>query len=245
MPNSRIPRIIGRIVKAMAVLLVFSVCGVLLWRVFSSGDPATMSVLTVNEHTYAAYEEHGEELILQYQNQDTITRGEKNAGYFSVTQYVFIPQANQVQLVFRYNNSTIKNLARDYGLSEIPSKDETLFDVTIVTTKDLTPDNREDNYSEDGSTPDTLELKRYYPTAVCTTRDTTSLYTYYRYVFDGISVEDDIVGVFADVYYVEDIDYHENAYGTLCLYDDETKWIEQKLSGKDIEALKAYQREKT
>ena len=240
MPNSRTPRIIGRIVRAMAVLLVFSVCGVLLWRVFSSGDPDSMKVLTVNEHTYAAYEEHGDSLLLQYQNQDTITRGESNAGYFSVTQYVFIPQANQVQLVFRYNNSTIKNLARDYQLSEVPSKDETLFDVTLVTSKDLTPNNREDNYTDDGTTPENLELKRYYPTEICTTRDTTSLYTYYRYVFDGISVEDDIVGVFADVYYVEDIDYEKNAYGTLCLYDDESKWIEQKLSGKDIEALKAY-----
>ena len=51
--------------------------------------------------------------------------------------------------------------------------------------------------------------------------------------------------MFADVYYVGDKNYDKPAYGTLCLYDDESKWIEQKLSEKDIEALKAYQKEKT
>ena len=227
----------------MSALLVFSVCGVLLWRIFSSGDPDSMNVLSVNKYTYEAYEEHGDELLMQYQYQTTITMGEKNAGYFSVTQYVFIPEANQVQLVFRYNNSTITHLAQDYKLEKTPAKDEYLFDVTLVTSKDLTPDNRADNYTEDGTTPETLEMTRYYPTEVCTVRDTTALYTYYRYVFDGITIEDDTVGVFADVYYVGDLHYEKPAYGTLCLYDDESKWIEQKLSDRDIEALLAYGKE--
>ena len=117
----RTARIIGTVIKVTAVLLIFSVCGVLIWRMCSSGDPESMSVLTPNKTLCEAYRENGEELTLRYQYQSTITQGESNAGYFSVTQYVFIPEANQVQLVFRYNNSTIQYLARDYGLSEIPS----------------------------------------------------------------------------------------------------------------------------
>ncbi len=235
MSGRRTARIIGAIVKLMAVLLIFSVCGVLIWRMCSSGDPESMSVLTPNKTLCKAYDEHGGDLTLRYQYQSTITRGEDNAGYFSVTQYVFIPEARQVQLVFRYNNSTIQHLAADYGLSEIPSKDETLFDVTLVRTTDLTPENREDNIK-----PETLERRRYYPTAALTVRDTSPLYTYYRYVFEDVEVEDLTVGVFADVYYVKDIDYDAEAYGRLCLYDDESKWIGQELFDRDKAALEAY-----
>ena len=231
----RTARIIGTVIKVTAVLLIFSVCGVLIWRMCSSGDPESMSVLTPNKTLCEAYRENGEELTLRYQYQSTITQGESNAGYFSVTQYVFIPEANQVQLVFRYNNSTIQYLARDYGLSEIPSKESHLFDVTLVRTDDLTPENREDNLD-----PATLAKTRYFPSEVYTVRDTSPLYTYYRYVFENVTLEDATVGVFADFYYVEDIDYDRAAYGTLCLYDDVSKWVEQSLSDRDRAALESY-----
>lgn len=238
MSGRRTARIIGGIVKLMAVLLVFSVCGVLIWRMCSSGDPESVSTLTPNRALCAAYEENGEQLTLRYQYQSTVTRGESNAGYFSVTQYVFIPEAKQVQLVFRYNNSTLEYLARDYGLASVPSKEETLFDVTLVKTTDLTPENREDN-----AKPETLERERIAPTEAYTVRDTSPLYTYYRYVFENVEVEDLTVGVFADIYYVEDIDYAEEAYGRLCLYDAESKWVEQKLSDRDRAALAAFPKE--
>lgn len=231
----RTARIIGTVIKVMAVLLIFSVCGVLIWRMCSSGDPESVSVLTPNKTLCEAYRENGEELTLRYQYQSTITRGESNAGYFSVTQYVFIPEANQVQLVFRYNNSTIQYLARDYALPEIPSKDAHLFDVTLVRTDDLTPDDREDNLD-----PETLGKTRYFPSEVYTVRDTSPLYTYYRYVFENVTLEDATVGVFADFYYVKDIDYDRSAYGTLCLYDDESKWVEQALTDRDRAALESY-----
>ena len=238
MPNSRTPRIIGRIIKITAVMLVFSVCFVLIWRMVTSRDPKSMCVLIPNDALLLAYEEDGEELLMQYQNLTTVTNGKtkdgtSNAGYFSVTQYVFIPKADQVQLVFRYNNSTLKHLAEDYGLDEIPPKDGTYFDVSLVRSIDLTPNNREDNYNDDGTTPENIKTERFLPSSF--ERDTTALYTYYRYVFEGVSVTEDTVGVFADVYYLEDLDYTERAYGTVCIYNDEYKWIEQKLSRADME----------
>lgn len=240
MPNSRTPRIIGRMIKLCAVLLIFSVCGVLIWRMVSSRDPEGISTIIPNEALRAPYEEAGDGLLMRYQNQTTITRAEHNSGYFSVTQYVFIPSANQIQLVFRYNNSTLLHLKEDYKLSKVPSKDGTYFDVTVTAAVDKTPDVREDNYTEDGTTPDCLEIKRYYPTASLTKRETTSLYTYYRYVFENVPMEAHTVGVFADIYYLEDLDYEKRSYGTLCLYDDEAKWIEQRLSKNDIAAMDAY-----
>lgn len=230
MPNRHNMRVFLRVVKWSVSLLLCIICGILLWRVFSTGDPDEVKYLTGNDALYEAYQKHGNELVLQYQMQDTITLAEYNRGYFSVTQYVFIPEAKQVQLVFRYNNSTIKNVARDYGLETIPDKSEELFDLTLVTTTDLTPDNREDNQNNDA-----LAMERYYPSSA--TRTETSLYTYYRFVFDNIEVTPDMLFVFADIYYEGDLDYEKRPLGTLCLYDDESPWVAYKLSRTERKML--------
>ena len=231
MPNGHNMRVFWRVVKWSISLLLCIICGILLWRVFSSGDPKEVKYLMGNDALYEAYEEKGKDLVLQYQMQDTITLAEYNRGYFSITQYVFIPDARQVQLVFRYNNSTIEHLARDYGLGAIPDKSEELFDLTLVTTKDLTPDNQGDNENTEN-----LAMERYYPTAAIRTE--TSLYTYYRFVFDNVEVTPDMLYVFADIYYKGDLDYEERAYGTLCLYDDASLWVDYKLSHTERKMLK-------
>ena len=230
MSNGPNMRVFWRVVKWSISLLLVLICGILIWRMCSSGDPEKVKYLMGNEALYEAYEKHGDDLVLQYQNQDTITTAERNRGYFSVTQYVFIPEAKQVQLVFRYNNSTIKHLAEDYGLAAVPDKSEELFDVTLVTTTDLTSDNRDDNANTDA-----LEMKRYTPSAA--TRAETSLYTYYRFVFDNIEITPDMLYVFADIYYEGDLNYEEPAYGTLCLYDDESPWVTYKLSRTERKML--------
>ena len=230
MSNRHNMRVFWRVVKWSISLLLCIVCGIIIWRVFSSGDPKEVKYLMNNEALQQAYDEHGKDLVLQYQMQDTITLAEYNRGYFSVTQYVFIPEAKQVQLVFRYNNSTIEYLARDYELEVIPDKSEDLFDVTLVTTTDLTPENREDN-----ADTTTLTMERYYPTTF--ERTETSLYTYYRFVFDNVEVTPEMLYVFADIYYMGDINYEERPYGTLCLYDDESPWVDYKLSRTERKML--------
>lgn len=231
MPNGHNMRVFGRVVKWSISLLLCVICGIIIWRLCSSGDPKEVKYLMGNDALYEAYDEHGKDLVLQYQMQDTITLAEYNRGYFSVTQYVFIPEAKQVQLVFRYNNSTIEHLARDYGLGAIPDKSEELFDLTLVTTKDLTPDNQGDNENTEN-----LAMERYYPTAAIRTE--TSLYTYYRFVFDNVEVTPDMLYVFADIYYKGDLDYEERPYGALCLYDDASLWVDYKLSHTERKMLK-------
>ena len=230
MPNRHNLRVFWRVVKWSISLFLFLICAILLWRVFSSGDPDEVKYLMGNDALYEAYDEHGDELVLQYQMQDTITTAEYNRGYFSVTQYVFIPEAKQVQLVFRYNNSTIQHIAEDYGLAAVPDKSEELFDLTLVTTTDRTPDNRADN-----ADTEQLVMQRYYPSAA--TRTETSLYTYYRFVFDNIEITPDMLYVFADIYYEGDLDYEKRPLGTLCLYDDESPWVDYKLSRTERKML--------
>ena len=233
MSDFRSVRIFGRIIKSLFVLLIVAVNAILLWRVFfSTAIPESIKTLSVSQATQEAYRAHGEELVLQYQEQSTITRGDKNAGYFAVPSYVFIPEANQVQVVLRYNNSTLEHLYEDYELDAIPDKAGDWFDVTLVATRDLTPGDRSDN--ERG---ENLAKERFTHSEV--TRDTTLLYTYYRYVFDGISVDADTVGVFVDVYYNQSIHYELEAYGRLCIYSDDEDWLPYRLTKKDREALEA------
>lgn len=235
MPYFRKQRIAKYIVRSLFVLFVLFVNVLLIWRVFiSTNMPKTVRTMTPNPTLSAAYAQYGDGLTLRYQNQEQVTSAKKNYGYFAVTQCVFIPEARQVQIVVRYNNSTLKHLALDYGLSEIPSKDSHLFDVTLVKTTDLTPDIADDDLVD----TTTFSTVRYQPSEAYV-RDTTQLYTYYRYVFDNVELDELTIGVFADVYYVEDVDYEKPAYGTLCLYDNRSPWLTYKPTKDDRRAMAA------
>lgn len=235
----------GRIIKWLFWALIAFICGLLFWRIISSGDPTSVKRLSVNERTYAAYMEYGEDLTLFKQEQNSITRAENNYGYFSVTNYVFLPEANQIQLVFRYNNSTIRALVEDYGLSETPSRDAELYDVTLLLAIDKTPDDDTDN---SGNDEDSVEFVRVHAAADPTVEQT-SLYNYRRFVFDveeGYDLaelldSELLLAVYADVYYVEDCDYESTPYGTLCLYDYQSKNLPVKLTADDLRALKEFE----
>ncbi len=234
----------GRIIKFLFFCVIFGVIAMLIWRMASSSDPDSMHLPSVNEDLATAYEQKGEALSMFRQGQRSITSGEKNYGYFSVTDALFIPDANQIQIVVRYNNSTLRALTEDYGLSEVPSREAELFDVSLTLATDLTPENAEDNL---GNAEDSVAFTRIHPVSV--DKDAKNLYNYRRLVFDldsvGLSLPEllesgELLAVYADIYYNEDIDYQREAYGTLCLYDYLSEIDPAGLKGKDIKALDAY-----
>lgn len=231
MPNFRKQRIAGWVIRSLVLLFVLAINAVLLWRVlFSANIPKSIDTLDANDALRAAYATYSDDLQLLYQDQASVTRAEHNYGYFSVPKCTFIPEAEQVQVVFRYNNGTLKHLAADYELAEIPSREEDLFDVSLILTTDKTPEDKTDN-----SDPSTLQKERIVPTSV--KRETTALYTYYLLVFENVTVEDTTAGVFVDIYYNEDINYDASAYGTLCIYSPDDEWLERSPSRNDKKAL--------
>ncbi len=241
---SRTFRWTGRIVKFLFFCIIFGVISLLVWRMASSGDPDSMHLPAVNDKLAAAYEQAGGELYLFRQEQNSITRAESNAGYFSVTDALFIPEANQVQIVVRYNNSTIRALCEDYGLAETPDRSAELYDVTLLIATDLTPDNDADN---SGNDPASVAFTRIRPTSV--EKDQKNLYNYRRLVFDldsaGLSLAEllesgEWLAAYADFYYVEDIDYEATPYGTLCLYDFQSERDRAKLDKEDRQAIEAH-----
>ena len=243
---SRCFRITGKLIKAAALSAVFGVIIVLLWRIFSSGVPYDMKALTPNDDLAKAYSEYGKDLYIFSQDQKNITTAERNKGYFSIIDYKIIPEANQIQLVFRYNNSTIRKLAEDYSLATVPSVDDLLFDVSICLQTDLTPNDNTDNA---GNIEGAVDYIRVKPQEELTTHGQKTLYNYYRYVFDlgdaGVSLSElldsgELLAVYADIYYNGDVDYEKTPYGTLCLYDYVSQRQVYRLSGRDCKAIEKF-----
>lgn len=238
-------RIAGNLIKFAAASVVCAVVILLLWRITSSGTPRNLDAMIPNERLAAAYETYGNDLYIFKQGHKSITTAERNYGYFAITDYYIIPEANQIQLVFRYNNSTVRSLAEDYSLAEVPSLDSELFDLSMVIQTDLTPENKDDNA---GNIAGTVDHTRIYPVGT-PQRERTNIYNYFRYVFDLSEAElslsellesGELLAVYLDVYYNEDVNYDEYAYGTLFLYDYKTDIIEQGLSVRDKRAIREY-----
>jgi len=227
-------KIITGTIRFLFSALVLFIVVFFIWRTVSHNrDPKDMKTLLVDNTLAQAYDTYGDDLELFTQEQGTYTRAERNNGYFYMRQAVFIPQAEQVQILFRYNNSTIDALVEDYGLAETPDRGEHLYDLSIVIKKDLTPD-IVDDYDEEGC----YTLERYHPSEMAS--GIQNLYNYRKMIFNGVAIDDTTLAVFVDIYYVEDIDYEEAAYGTLCIWDFMSYNKPLKLSSADKQALAAH-----
>lgn len=235
---------VGRVI---ALILVFGTIAILLWRIFTSGDPSELKVIQVDQalaDAYAAAAAEGRELEPYYNDElYTITYEKERYGYFSVSQVRIIEEAEQVQLVFRYNNSTIRHLKEDYALAEMPSRSDELYDITLYVAYDLTPEDDTDN---DGNDPASVRFVRYQPTSV--TAKQKGLYNYRALMFNDVDMtnsETPVLAVYVDVYYKGDVHYLEDEggqepYSALMIYDYVADRTPRALTKKDKEAIEAW-----
>lgn len=234
-PSKR-AKIIKKVLRVVGWVVFSAVIGVLFWRMCSTAnDPKSVSTLMVNEKLANIYSVQGDSMEIYYQNLDNFTRGDKNYGYFAATQWVIIPDAQQVQVVFRYNISTLEYLAEDFSedFPNVPDRNADLFDVTLVKVIDLTPDDTEDNDIEKN-----LKIERYH--ASSSVKDQTSRHNYERFLFENIDCED-ALEVYVNIYYKGDLDYDNDAYGIIMIYTSDEEELRCKYipSRDDKEALAA------
>ena len=228
MARNKISRFVAKFAfKIICGLFIAAVVGILIWRMMSSGDPKEIAHLSGNQKISEAYAEHGKDMYIFSQELDNITRTEYNYGYFSINRALFIDDANQLQFILRYNNSTLKSISEDLKLPE-HSRDEDIFDVVVTVMYDLTPDNKDDNSGEQLDT-----VKRVQYTATSSERAQKNLYNYKRYTFDGIKITDDVLAVYVDIYYDRDV----KAAGTLAIYDYRYPKKEYNITQADIGAI--------
>lgn len=234
---------LGKVIKFLFVCLVLTVCVFMGWRIFSTGIPSDIKTLIPDDELREAYAEKGDDLYIFEQKYDDITRAERNSGYFAVPEAVFIPEIDQAQIVFRYNNSTIRRVAEDLKLETVPDRDQKLFDVSLVFYIDLTPEDDTDN---DDLSSAGLKKIRVKPSAEKCER--TTLYNFYRYSFDLEDAEEPIdmsalmeegilIAVHAEFYFGDEPNYEETPYGALSLYYHQRTNYDVKLSSKDKKAL--------
>lgn len=221
--------------KAVCSLLILAVFLIFIWRMVASLTPSTLKRALPNDTLVDAYSKHGQITVFE-QKQNTMTRAEGNSGYFCINGVKFYEEAEQVQLVFRYNNSTLEHLKDDYDLPSTPDRHTELYDVTLTVAYDLTPDNTEDNATND---PESVRFERFSATMSADIQ-TRSMYNFKKYVFDGIKTDSTVLAIYADIYYKEDIDYDREAYGTLCIYDYKSTKKYSDLSGKEVKLLENY-----
>lgn len=234
--------VIKLVFKTLIVALVLSVISILLWRIYDSyAIPKNLTELCVTDEVAEAYKQNDGELTLVTQGQNSTTRTPSNYGYFTVSQAVFIPEANQLQLLVRYNDSTLKALKKDYSLDFDPDVSLDWYDVSVVVSTDLTPDNENDNLSAER---ESVLLSRIQPTEVAESEHV-GRYSYRKLIFDGISLDEGTLAVYVDFYYNGDIAYNEadfdvytdTAYGTLCVYTFKDRTASEPLSRAEKNAI--------
>jgi hypothetical protein len=238
-------KIAWKLIKFAFTLCIFTVIGILIWRVASSGESKDMRTLYPTEKIVSLYERDGKDMYMFDQKQRSITSGDDNYGYFSVTSYRIIPEIDHIEIVVRYNTATIRRVSEDYSLDAIPPRDTDMFDISLVFAKDLTPDDDTDNL---GNKEGSVEFVRCFGEVVMEAEK--NLYNYKKLVFDtssaGIDISDmtesdTLLAVYTDFYLdYGDIkpDYAEDPIGAVCLYDYVSEDQRMKLSSKDIKAIK-------
>lgn len=213
--------ILGHVVRFLFVLLLIGMITVLLWRVvFSQDPPDGFDQISGNDVLREALHTNGKITVLT-QDQVKYTEGADNYAYFNLDYCYFFKEADQVQLLLFYNNSTLEHLAEDRGLAAVPPRGEEIFSLKMTQYLDVTPE----DHVKAGEN-DILTEERVLAPSRCEIT-TNSLYTFLRYTFDGVNLDADTVVIYLDMC------YEGESYGTLRLYHRESETKERLLSGKE------------
>lgn len=238
-------RILGKCIKYTAIGLIIFINAILLWRVFfSTNEPSAIKTVAGNEALASAYEgfqansdPEKKSFALYQAGKDNIGTNEKwrypsdppvgelknnDFAQFFLTDVVFFPYADQAQIVLRYNKSALEILAKDYDLSATPSRDAEVFDITLVVYYRPTADS---------------EIRSLRITPRLCASDTTALYSFMQYSFEGMPDFESITDMNVEIYYKDAADYTALPYSVIDIYDLALGTRPYSLDKKDIAAI--------
>ncbi len=185
---------IWTVTKLTVLSISFLIYAFFIFRLCSSNDPDAMQHVIWNECAAAAYQADPDAFEIWEQEPDAYITGD---GRFWISNIIYLPQAKQMQLTIKYNNSTLKYLRQDIGDANYILPEEP-FDYTLLDDNGI----------------------RYQPSAVAAEKKQN--YNYRRIVFDDIDL-DTLTYLYADMYYAEAIDYTAAPYGSLLAWHTRMK----------------------
>ncbi|MBE6670138.1 MAG: hypothetical protein E7601_08040 [Ruminococcaceae bacterium] len=237
--------------KSLFVLLIIFVYGLLFVRMCSVDDiPDEFKNIYVNDALIELYNSEGGEEKFIFQTLTKYNTDEESYGYFSAASVMLAPEAGQVQVIIKYNISTLEKLKEDYKLSVSIDRNRTdTFEFSLVVKSAVEP--IVEGVPEGGETVDynhesNYTLTRLYP--VKTEFLSAGRHNYIRCVFEGVDLDlEDTLGVFCDINYKDDIKYKQTdedgkplgSFASICVYNYTFRDKVYKFTDADIEALKA------
>lgn len=192
--------------KTVILAISFFIYAFFIFRLCSTQDaPESVSSIVWNDTARAAYLSDPDAFQILSQEPSTIITDD---GRFWISNVVYLPQAKQLQLTIKYNDSTLKYLrealarnanANDPDAAETVSADDIVlpdepFDYSVL-------DNSGVRYQEYSSIADHEQN-----------------YNYRRLVFENITVPEH-AAYYIDMYYVGAIDYSAVPYGSLLAWN--------------------------
>lgn len=187
---------LGKIMSMFICLLAVAIC--IMWVVMNIIDAdGDISNIVWTKEALEAYNEAPEDFTVEYYKvyeDHFFTNETHNKGYFSVSKIRFLPAASQWQMTVRYNKSTLKYLSEDLNIKLEEGKDHFTFALE---------DSSGNMYTD-------FSYKK----------DVQGRYTYYRLIFDNVSIKN-VSDVMIRIYLSDDIKddvYPEEALGELPMY---------------------------
>ncbi len=118
--------LVPKIIKAVAIIICFSVIGLLVFRVYTFNYyPESMTSLTFTDGLTAYYNEMGGEIEVLTQKLRA-RYDDPDKGNFFCDHLRVVREAGQLQITLRYNDSLKTELLESYGI-EVDIDDKSLF----------------------------------------------------------------------------------------------------------------------
>ena len=197
--------------KTVILAISFFIYAFFIFRLCSTQDaPKSVSSIVWNDTARAAYAADPDGFQILSQEPSTFIT---DNGRFWISDVIYLPQAKQLQMTIKYNDSTLKYLkeALEKQASEAqtePSDESQPMDTAAV--EIVLPDEPFDYSVLDNSG------NRYH--AYSSIADREQNYNYRRLVFENITVPEH-AAFYIDMYYVGAIDYTAIPYGSLMAWN--------------------------
>ncbi len=169
-------KIVGRVLKISALILVFGVIALLLGRILlAEYYPKDMKSFAHTDGVVQAVQENGS-LTVHTQN---LRASYDNPSFalFMADHLYYVPELGELQVTLRYNNSTLAEMKEHFGLDRVPEASLDLFSFSLVDQTVLDENGKE---TEDGG-------RRVYPASLKT--ESKFMYQYVKLTFTGIDFE--------------------------------------------------------